>query len=79
MYSFITNRKLTISILLFLVIFTIINAFRPGILYNYNGSFRQFGIGQSHTTILPIWLFTILISIISYMIVLYGIVYWFDL
>ena len=36
-----------------------------------NGSFRQFGVGYKNTTILPLWLISIILAIISYFIVLY--------
>ena len=45
---------------------------KPSFMYDEkNDCFRQFGIGYKNTTILPLWLISILLAIISYFIVLY--------
>jgi len=75
MYSFISQRKTSVSISIFIIIFAIINTIKPGFLYTYDGQFRHFGIGQSQTTILPIWFITIILAIFSYLFVLYTLVY----
>ena len=36
-----------------------------------NGAIREFGIGYREKTILPIWLFSIIMGIFSYMLTLY--------
>ena len=51
--------------------FTIIY-FKPSFMYDEkNDCFRQFGVGYKNTTILPIWLLSVLIAITSYFLVLY--------
>jgi hypothetical protein len=40
---------------------------KPTLLFDANGSYRPFGLGYSNKTILPIWLATLFISIISYL------------
>ena len=62
------------SIILFLIIYYIIQYDRPLFIYNTNGTLRQFGVGYKKKTILPIWLLAILLAIISYMIVKYYII-----
>lgn len=62
------------SIILFLLIYYIIQYDRPLFIYNTNGTLRQFGVGYKKKTILPIWLLAILLAIISYMIVKYYII-----
>ena len=44
-------------------------------LYEDDGSFRQFGIGYQHKTIIPIWLVSIIIAIFSYLSVMYYLAY----
>ena len=38
---------------------------------NKDGSIRSFGLGKSNTSIIPVWLFGILIAILSYLLILY--------
>ena len=69
--NFIRKNIITTSILLFIIIFGIINFMTPSFLYNNDGSLRQFGLNSSKKTILPSWLLAILVAILSYFIVLY--------
>jgi hypothetical protein len=48
---------------------------QPSLLYTENGGFREFGVGYSHKTVLPIWLVIILSAIFSYYAVLYYLAY----
>jgi hypothetical protein len=64
-----------VSIILFLTIFGIIQMLKPTFLYNKDGSVREFGIGYKNKTILPIWLVSILLGILSYLFVLYFVTY----
>jgi quinol-cytochrome oxidoreductase complex cytochrome b subunit len=59
------------SISLFLILFIIFQYFKPGFLYNNDGSLRQFGLGRKKETIVPVWLFSIILAILSYIIILY--------
>jgi hypothetical protein len=43
----------------------------PSFIYNEDGSLREFGIGYSSKTILPIWLVAIVLGILSYVTVYY--------
>ena len=67
----IRTNKVSFSILLFLVGMTIIHISQPSIIYNEDGGFRQFGLGYKEKTVLPIWFFTIILAILSYLFVLY--------
>ena len=71
---FIKKYQTLMSIILFLIIYYIIQYDRPLFIYNTNGTLRQFGVGYKKKTILPIWLLAILLAIISYMIVKYYII-----
>jgi len=60
-----------IAVFIFLILFGIINAFRPSIIYNKDLSFRRFGIGYKNKTVIPIWLLTIILAILVYVVVTY--------
>jgi len=68
--SFVRVNITSISILLFLVIFTLIHHFKPALLYTKDGGFRQFGVGYKQKTVVPIWLVAIFLAILCYLFVL---------
>ena len=64
--------KLYLSIFLFVSLYSIINIVQPSFIYNHQqNSLRPFGVGYKNTTILSLWLVSILLAIISYFIVIY--------
>ncbi len=69
------NNVTFAAIVLFLIIYIAILVAKPAIFYNTDGSIRDFGVGYKNKTILPIWLLSIILGIISYLIVLYYISY----
>jgi hypothetical protein len=72
MYKTYIRQNITlVAIILFVIIFGIIQMIKPACFYNRNGSIREFGIGYKNKTILPIWLFSLLLGIICYLTVLY--------
>jgi hypothetical protein len=75
MKIFIGKNRLNISLVVFLVIFSLIHYLKPGIVYNENGEFRNFGIGYRHKTVIPIWLVAIITAIFSYLFVMSYLVY----
>ena len=70
--TFVRNNNINITIILFLVVFILFIYLKPSIIFNKNGLLRNFGLGKSNTTILPLWLFVIIIAIIIYIGVLYS-------
>jgi hypothetical protein len=60
-----------IAVFIFLILFGIINALRPSVIYNKDLSFRRFGIGYKNKTVIPIWLFSIVLAILVYVAVTY--------
>ena len=64
--GFVKKNKASISIIIFMILFFSIHELKPPIFYNKDGSLRQFGIGWKHKTILPLWLVSILLSIVIY-------------
>jgi len=72
MYRNIIRDNVTlVSIILFVIIFSMIQISKPMFLYNTDGSIREFGVGYKNKTILPIWLLSIVLGIVCYLIVVY--------
>ena len=69
--NIIQKNVTSVSIILFIFIFSIIQLIKPLFLYNSNGSIREFGIGYKNKTILPIWLLSIILGILCYLVVIY--------
>lgn len=72
---FTKNNTTLVSIIIFLVFFGIIQMLKPSFLYSNDGSLREFGVGYKNKTILPMWLFAIVLGILSYTLVLYYLTY----
>jgi len=68
--GFVRYHKLNITVLLFMILFSIIHFVKPGFLYNTDGGFRPFGVGYKHKTVIPIWLVSIILAILSYLVVM---------
>jgi len=69
--AFINKHITSLSIVLFLVIYTAINLLKPNFLYNKDGSLREFGVGFKRKTVIPVWILSIFLSILSYFILMY--------
>ena len=64
--AFVRYHKLNVVIFLFLILFTAVHLLKPGLLYNTDGSFREFGVGYRHKTVVPIWVISIILAILCY-------------
>ena len=73
--TFTRNNITLVSILLFISVFGIVQLIKPAFLYKTDGSTRDFGIGYKNKTIMPGWLFSIILGILSYLFVLYYLAY----
>ena len=73
--TFTRNNITLVSILLFISVFGIVQLIKPAFLYKSDGSTRDFGIGYKNKTIMPVWLFSIILGILSYLFVLYYLAY----
>jgi uncharacterized membrane protein YidH (DUF202 family) len=69
--NYIKTHMATISIAIFICIFSIMTFSKPAVIYNNDGSLRNFGIGFKRKTICPAWLFAVVIAILSYFSVMY--------
>jgi len=65
--NFIRNNVTFVAIVVFVVIFAFVQMLKPAFLYNSDGSVREFGVGYKNKTIMPIWLFSIFLGILSYL------------
>ena len=66
------NKNITlVSIIFFIIMFILLIVIKPEIVFTKNGKLREFGLGYKNKTILPIWLFVIILSIFSYLAVLF--------
>lgn len=68
---FIRRNITSFSIIIFLILFTIIQHLEPTFLYKQDGTLREFGIGRQKKTILPIWLLVFILAIFCYLFILY--------
>ena len=69
--GFVRRHMASFAIVIFLVLYFVIIAYKPNFLYNSDGSLREFGVGQSRKTVVPAWLLSILVAILSYFMVMY--------
>ena len=67
----IKSNRLMYSVLLFLALFSIVHFLYPGLIYNENGGFRQFGLGYKQKTVIPIWIISIVLAITCYLFLFY--------
>jgi hypothetical protein len=73
--TFARNNIPLMSIIIFIIIFGTIQLIKPDFLYKKDGSIREFGVGYKNKTIMPVWLFSIILGILSYIVVLYYLTY----
>ena len=69
--NFINTNIPLVAILIFILFFALTQYIKPSFLYNTDGTLRRFGVGYRNKTILPMWLFAIVLGIVSYLAVLY--------
>lgn len=69
--NIIRNNLAGSAIVLYIIVFMLVQYMNPSFLYNEDGSLREFGVGYSSKTVLPIWLIAILLGILSYLFVYY--------
>lgn len=69
--GFVRNNINLVAISLYVILFSVLIYIKPSFLYNKDGSLREFGLGSNKKTVLPVWLVSILVAILSYFFVLY--------
>jgi uncharacterized membrane protein YidH (DUF202 family) len=73
--NYIRENIVLFAVVLFIIIFGIIQIMKPACFYNKDGSIREFGIGYKNKTILPIWLLSLVLGILCYLAVMYYVNY----
>lgn len=68
---FIKNNIPLVAIIIFVVVFYVIQNMKPSFLYKSDGTMRDFGVGYKQKTFMPVWLFSIILGILSYLGVMY--------
>ena len=63
---FFQNNIVAIAISIFITSYTFIVMIKPHFLYNKDGSLREFGVGFKKKTVVPVWLLSIMLGILSY-------------
>lgn len=71
MKNLVKNNRVGSTIFLFLMIFLLTMLVKPVLLFNNDGSIRNFGLGKTRSTIIPVWLYGIVVAILSYVSILY--------
>jgi len=69
--NYIRENPTLVAVILFLIIFGVIQMMKPSCFYNKDGSIREFGIGYKNKTIFPIWLLSLFLGILCYLGVMY--------
>jgi hypothetical protein len=68
---FIKNNIPLVAIIIFVIVFYVIQNMKPSFLYKTDGTMRDFGVGYKQKTFMPVWLFSIILGILSYLGVMY--------
>lgn len=69
--NFLKTNVVLAAIVLYVVIYAIFVYAQPSFLYKSDNTLRQFGVGFRNKTILPMWLLSLLLGILSYLAVIY--------
>jgi len=69
--SFLKRNVVMFSLVVFSITYIILNMIKPSFLYNDNKTLREFGVGYRKKTVLPLWLISIVLAILSYFSILY--------
>jgi hypothetical protein len=67
----IRHNKISMAILIYIILFGLVNFLKPVFMYNPDGSLKEFGVGFRKKTIIPVWLLSIFLAIIAYFSVVY--------
>lgn len=68
---YIRKNLVSVSVIIYVILYGLIVYTKPAFLYNSDGSLRQFGLNNSKKTVFPAWLLALILAIISYLFVLY--------
>ena len=69
--KWLAHNKVNTAVMIFLVLFSFFHYMKPGFAYNKEGGYRPFGLGFRNKTVIPVWVIAIILSITSYLFVLF--------
>lgn len=69
--NFSQTNVVLVAILLYAICYGLIVLLQPAFLYKPDSTLRNFGVGYRNKTILPLWLLSLLLGIVCYLVVLY--------
>lgn len=72
---FILKNRLFVSMALFSILYFLVISIKPSFIFDYDGAVREFGVGNTSKTVLPLWLFVIILAMLSYYAVVYAIAF----
>jgi hypothetical protein len=58
------------ALILYAIILAVVVYTKPALFFHPNGNVKEFGVGDGHRTIFPLWLFAITAAIITYFVVM---------
>ena len=70
-HTLLKKNYIFFSILIYLILYTIVYKLKPSFLYRTDGRLRDFGLGYKNKTIVPLWLVSISLAVLSYLFVLF--------
>lgn len=59
-------NELTVALSLFLLLFAILHAWKPLLVFDEDGNIREFGAGFTKRTVVPLFLVSILLAIFAF-------------
>ena len=59
-------KVLLLSMIVYLLGIAVVLYIRPAIMFNKDGSWKEFGVGSDEVTVLPFWLFCIVWAVTTY-------------
>tara|TARA_B100000902_G_scaffold366996_1_gene389228 strand:- start:277 stop:495 length:219 start_codon:yes stop_codon:yes gene_type:complete len=69
MRDFIKNNKILATFILYIIMFAGLMIVKPSYAFNKDGSIKDFGLGYTNRTVLPIWVLVIVFAVISYFLI----------
>ena len=70
-YNFANTNVVLVALILFVISYSFIVACKPSFLYRKDNTLRSFGVGYKNKTIFPLWLFSLILAVLCYLVVLY--------
>lgn len=64
------TNPITSAIIIYLILIGLLVFFKPQYVFDENGQHKEFGVGYTNKTLLPIWLICFLLAVVSYYLIL---------